>query len=74
MTLLLIILLIGSIVLSLVGMPCDVIAEGRAQQKCLGCTSGRFVPGCPVHDAELRKTDPRAVNREAVQTTRGTEV
>ena len=22
---------------------------------CTGCTKGRFVPGCPVHDSDLRK-------------------
>lgn len=32
---------------------------------CSGCTKGRIVPGCPVHDPERRR------NGEAVQTKEG---
>jgi len=34
---------------------------------CTGCTKGRFVPGCPVHDPERRR------NGEAMSATRSAE-
>lgn len=37
-----------------------------AEVDCLGCTKGRIVPGCPVHDQELRKNPERRRNGEAM--------
>lgn len=38
---------------------------------CLGCQRHFVIPGCPVHDPEDRS--PRAVNRDAEQTTERAE-
>lgn len=32
-----------------------LVASDVATVACLGCTKGRIVPGCPVHDPERRK-------------------
>lgn len=45
------------------------IADGP---KCAGCSKGRIVPGCEVHDPQLRKPGARTTP-EDTQAIRGTE-
>lgn len=68
---LLALILLGGFVLLAVFVHADIVEEGRAQLRCLGCTKGRIVPGCEVHDPQLRK--PGAVTPEDTQTTRRAE-
>lgn len=37
---------------------------------CTGCTKGRIVPGCPVHDPQERIDASRRFAGEDLQTTR----